>query len=191
MNGVRHVITQGEYMVSTEPDLYISTLLGSCVACCLWDPTAMVGGMNHMLLTQHGDAARHSDLAGINAMEMLINDLQKRGALRSRLQAKVFGGAQMFDGLSRIGAANCSFVLDYLAREGILCTGQSLGGIPRDTLRSGRAPVLHDKRSVKIRSWLKNHVQELKRMAMIWNFFEVSQSIGRVSRTASVGSAGL
>lgn len=128
MNGVRHVITQGEHMVSTEPDLYISTLLGSCVACCLWDPIAMVGGMNHMLLTQHGDAARHSDLAGINAMEMLINDLQKRDALRSRLQAKVFGGAQMFDGLSRIGAANCSFVLEYLAREGIICTGQSLGG---------------------------------------------------------------
>lgn len=128
MNGVRHVITQGEHMVSAEPNLYISTLLGSCVACCLWDPLTKVGGMNHMLLTQHGEASRHSNLAGINAMEVLINDLQKCDALRSRLQAKVFGGAQMIDGLSKIGAANCSFVMDYLAREGIACTGQSLGG---------------------------------------------------------------
>jgi chemotaxis protein CheD len=44
-------ITQGERDVGCHPDRIISTLLGSCVSCCLWDPVANVGGMNHMLLT--------------------------------------------------------------------------------------------------------------------------------------------
>ncbi|MEO1780289.1 MAG: chemotaxis protein CheD, partial [Pseudomonadota bacterium] len=43
-------IVQGEHAVGAHADTVISTLLGSCVACCLWDETAGVGGMNHMLL---------------------------------------------------------------------------------------------------------------------------------------------
>ena len=68
------------------------------------------------------------NLAGINAMELLINDILKLGARRDRLRAKAFGGARMVAGLSDIGRANCDFTTDFLEREGISCQGKSLGG---------------------------------------------------------------
>ncbi len=130
MTASRVVITQGHHSVSENPGVSISTLLGSCVACCLWDPVRKVGGMNHMLLTIRTTAPNATcDRAGVNAMELLINDLLKLGAVRARLQAKVFGGAQMVDGLSQIGLLNSAFALDFLARERIACIGKSLGGV--------------------------------------------------------------
>lgn len=123
------LITQGEHATSDKPDMTIKTLLGSCVSCCLWDPLAGVGGMNHMLLagaTQSGTSAGH--LAGVNAMEVLINDLLKLGASRDRLKAKAFGGARMVSGLSDIGQSNAQFTLEFLEREGIEVVNQSLGG---------------------------------------------------------------
>lgn len=122
----RVLITQGEHMVSDNPFLTISTLLGSCVACCLWDSNMGVGGMNHMLLTGQNNV--NDRFAGVNAMEVLINDLLKLGARRSQLQAKAFGGAQMVTGLSDIGQENCAFILEFLANERIPCVSQSLGG---------------------------------------------------------------
>jgi chemotaxis protein CheD len=91
-----HII-QGEYKVVTDPDVFLSTILGSCVAACLRDPVAGVGGMNHFLLpgsaaamTSGGDATRY----GVHLMELLINGLLKKGARRDRLEAKIFGGAK-------------------------------------------------------------------------------------------------
>ena len=123
------VITQGEHLASADPGVTISTLLGSCVACCLWDPSARVGGMNHILLgtlPTGSEAAPTS--AAVHSMELLVNELLKLGAARGRLQAKAFGGASMVAGLSDIGARNGRFLLDYLGREDIPCLSQSLGG---------------------------------------------------------------
>ncbi len=47
---IRHNVLQGEYEVSRDPHLVLTTVLGSCIACCLFDPVAKVGGMNHFLL---------------------------------------------------------------------------------------------------------------------------------------------
>ena len=121
-------ITQGEYATGVGPDVMISTLLGSCVACCLWDQVSGIGGMNHMLLAMSGDRDTSHTLSGINAMEVLINDLVKLGAVRSRLRAKAFGGARMISGFSDIGAQNATFTIEYLAQEGIPLVTQSLGG---------------------------------------------------------------
>lgn len=125
----RKIITQGEHYVSAEPDLAISTILGSCVACCLWDPVAKVGGMNHILLasSRHGSSDA-PDAMGVNAMEMMINEMLKIGASRNRLKAKAFGGAQMISGLSEIGPANCTFARNFLHNEAIECVSESLGG---------------------------------------------------------------
>lgn len=130
MSGSRLVITQGEYCASADPEATISTLLGSCVACCLWDPVARAGGMNHILLASRSAGGQNTaaNLAGINAMELLINDILKLGGMRKRLQAKAFGGAHMVSGLSDIGPENCAFVIDFLEREGIECLSKSLGG---------------------------------------------------------------
>ncbi|MFK7745271.1 MAG: chemotaxis protein CheD [Roseobacter sp.] len=121
-------ITQGERAVGQRPEQVISTILGSCVSCCLWDPVARVGGMNHMLLTVSTKSTGVCNLAGINAMELLINDVIKLGGSRDRLRAKAFGGARMVAGLSDIGRMNSEFTLDYLNKEGIVCEKHSLGG---------------------------------------------------------------
>jgi chemotaxis protein CheD len=121
-------IVQGEYHVSGDTALSITTLLGSCVAACISDPVAQVGGMNHFLLP--GDEAASPLVArhGVHLMELLINGLLKKGAARDRLEAKLFGGARTMQGLGDIGATNGRFAQEFLRREGITITGGSLGG---------------------------------------------------------------
>ncbi|MDW3221703.1 MAG: chemotaxis protein CheD [Paracoccaceae bacterium] len=84
--------------------------------------------MNHMLLTTSTAESGVCNLVGINAMELLINDILKHGAQRNKLRAKAFGGAQMVAGLSEIGKQNSAFILKFLEQEGIACEGHSLGG---------------------------------------------------------------
>lgn len=120
-------IVQGEYEISSDSKTRLSTILGSCVSCCMFDPTAGVGGMNHFLLAKGGDGTVNIKY-GSHAMEMLINSLLKRGAERSRLQAKLFGGANINSALGPIGSNNGTFAKDFLRRESIPCVGESLGG---------------------------------------------------------------
>jgi chemotaxis protein CheD len=110
-------VMPGEYFVDGDGILLMTTL-GSCIATCLWDRRAQVGGMNHFMLPD-GDGA--SGRYGSYAMELLINELMKRGASRATLEAKVFGGGQVMRCVSgvKIGERNTRFVLDYLATERI------------------------------------------------------------------------
>lgn len=124
-----HVI-QGEHHVATGPDTMLTTVLGSCVAACIRDPVAGVGGMNHFLLGEQTgpETDQEAQRYGAYAMELLINGLIAKGAKRNRLEAKLFGGARMFEGLSDVGASNAVFAKKFLANEGIPVTGESLGG---------------------------------------------------------------
>lgn len=124
----RH-IAQGEYATGDGRGGSISTILGSCVASCLYDPVSGVGGMNHFLVPDGASAGVQAASFGINAMELLINAVIKQGGDRMRLRAKVFGGARMIAGLTDIGAKNGEFVLEFLRRESIVCVGASLGGV--------------------------------------------------------------
>ena len=101
-----HVI-QGEFHVSDEPDLMLTTILGSCVAACVRDPVTGVGGMNHFLLPgeEGGEGLRY----GVQSMELLVNALLRRGARRDRLEVKLFGGARLIDGLTDVGSQNAAF----------------------------------------------------------------------------------
>ncbi len=110
-------ILPGEYFVSRE-EMPIMTTLGSCIASCLWDRVAHVGGMNHFMLS---DGAGDNGRYGAFAMEQLINELLKLGATRSSLEAKVFGGGQVLAGMDslNVGERNTRFVLDYLRTERI------------------------------------------------------------------------
>ncbi|AVW91151.1 chemotaxis protein CheD [Celeribacter baekdonensis] len=127
-SGKSTYIAQGEYAIGDTEEVVISTILGSCVATCLWDPVAGVGGMNHFLLPDGPSSRNDVSSFGANAMELLINGLARSGAVRGRLRAKVFGGAEMYKGLTNAGTENGVFVLSYLKREGIPCDNQSLGG---------------------------------------------------------------
>ena len=121
-----HVI-QGQHAVSSDADVSITTILGSCVAACIYDPWRGVGGMNHFLLAGQdgGEAAMRY---GAYAMEVLINDLLKAGAQRGRLQAKLFEGAKMMDRVTDIGAGNVVFARRFLLNEDIALVSESLGG---------------------------------------------------------------
>ena len=113
----------GEYH-ATRDDVALVTVLGSCVAACIRDADAGIGGMNHFMLpdaTSPNDGAARSARYGVNAMEVLINDLIKLGARKARLEAKVFGGGRVMASLagSDVGSRNAHFVVDYLTREAI------------------------------------------------------------------------
>jgi chemotaxis protein CheD len=129
LQGKSTYISQGELAVDSASDVTISTILGSCIAACIWDPVAKIGGMNHFLLPE-GPQTREGVFSsfGANSMELLINTLTRSGAQKERLRAKVFGGAEMYHGLTDAGSRNSEFVLRYLERENIPCDAQSLGG---------------------------------------------------------------
>jgi chemotaxis protein CheD len=119
-------IIQGEYRISSDPCVVLTTLLGSCVSACFWDPVSGVGGMNHFLLP--GEAGAEGMRYGVHAMELLVNDLLKHGARRDRLQAKLFGGARLSEHLSDVGLLNANFAERFVRDENIRVVGASLRG---------------------------------------------------------------
>lgn len=125
----KHVV-EGQFYVSDDPDLVMTTVLGSCVAACLRDPVARIGGMNHFLLPGDGERVQSHDAEryGVYLMELLVNGLMTRGAQRGRLEAKLFGGAKTIFRSSDIGALNGKFAEHFLKTEGITIVGGSLGG---------------------------------------------------------------
>ncbi len=135
-------VDPGAYVVTARPEHVLVTVLGSCVAACIRDPIARVGGMNHFMLpsSEQGEWAGVSASAryGNFAMEKLINDILKRGGLRRRLEAKLFGGATMV-GDAPIGGGNVDFVEEYLRQERIKVVGGDLRG--RHARRVRYAPV--------------------------------------------------
>jgi len=122
---ILHVI-QGEHRTSDQPDTVLTTVLGSCVAACLYDPVRRIGGMNHFLLPD--DLGTRDLRYASAAMEVLVNSLIKEGAQRMRLEAKLFGGGRMLAGLPDIGRRNADAAIAFLHSEGIKLQAQSLGG---------------------------------------------------------------
>lgn len=119
-------VLPGEYYVSGD-DLLIQTVLGSCIAACIWDGKVRVGGMNHFMLPD-GEGSDGSGRYGSYAMELLINEMLKLGARRETMQAKVFGGGAVMAGFTtmNVGERNTKFVLDYLATERIPIVSQDV-----------------------------------------------------------------
>ena len=119
-------VLPGEYFVSNE-DIVVMTVLGSCIAACLWDGRARIGGMNHFMLPD-GDTGDGSGRYGSFAMELLINEMLKLGARRETMQAKIFGGGQVMAGFTsmNVGERNTQFVQDYLATERIPIVSQDV-----------------------------------------------------------------
>lgn len=117
-------IRPGEWAVENERP--ISTLLGSCVAVCLYDYAFHLAGMNHFMLPQMKKGS-HADedvlLAGDACMEALLNEMLKRGAAKHRIKAKAFGGGAVIDttvpGALAVGKRNADFAHEWLERESI------------------------------------------------------------------------
>ncbi len=151
----RHTIMQGESEVSSDQRLVLSTVLGSCIACCLFDPTLALGGMNHFLLPtppegrgedrdgDRGEAERY----GIYAMEVLVNAMLTRGASRATMRAHLYGGANLHEGMRAIGSKNAQFARDFLAADRIQLVREDTGGVLARRLElqpaSGRVRCRH------------------------------------------------
>jgi chemotaxis protein CheD len=123
----------GEYF-ATDKNMVLVTVLGSCVAACIRDVRAGIGGMNHFMLPKTDrdptNPVSMSARYGTFAMEILINQLIKMGAHRDHMEAKVFGGGNVLKGftMNNIGESNASFVLEYLANERIPVKAEDLLG---------------------------------------------------------------
>jgi len=123
----------GEYLVSGRPKV-LYTLLGSCVAVCLFDESASIGGMNHILLPGRAiDSERLGNVArfGHDAVELLVQALVEAGASRRRLKAKLFGGGHVIhqmDEATSPGYRNVAFINRLMRDERIPVLTSDLGG---------------------------------------------------------------
>lgn len=131
MERIGRTINPGGWAVETERP--IVTLLGSCVAACLWDPVLRIGGMNHFMLPLYETtSSRDLDvmLCGNYNMEALMNGMLGRGARKNRMQAKVFGGGAVIASLTGVGVGdrNAAFAKEWLAREGVSIVASDLLG---------------------------------------------------------------
>ena len=129
----KHVkIHIGEIYTSSEPSV-IETILGSCVSVCLFDPEMKTGGMNHILLPGKAELEKFDDSTryGINAMEVLINNMMKLGSRRKNIISKIFGGAHILKAIAinmSPGLKNVRFVEEFLNLEGIPIVSRNTGG---------------------------------------------------------------
>lgn len=125
----RHYLYPGTLFAHREPHL-VTTVLGSCVSVCLWDSAARVGGINHYLLPLWNGEGLPTPKYGNIAITKLIEKVQSLGA-GSKLVAKVFGGASMWektDGLLAIGQRNIELAIEMLEQHRIPVVSSDLGG---------------------------------------------------------------
>ena len=177
-------IFPGEFYTCEGKEL-ISTVLGSCIAVTIFDQRLKTGGMNHFMLAYCNDYEKKTPDCygrfGIYAMELLINDLLKKGSKKEDLVAKVFGGSNVLstDGKYKgalIGETNSKFAFKYLEDEGIPVLSSNTGGVlPRK--------IFYDASSSKV--WLKHirsDVQALKKMELSYldRLHEQEKTVGEV-----------
>lgn len=130
-NRSRITVMQGTVEVSADPDVVLTTVLGSCVAACLFDPLARVGGMNHFLLAEPretGGRATADVHYGTYLMELLINSMLQQGARKSRMKAHIYGGANIHQNMQHIGTHNAALAERFLNAEGIIISHRDAGG---------------------------------------------------------------
>lgn len=142
-------VLPGEFYVSKSDEL-ISTVLGSCIAACIYDERQGVGGMNHFMLPGvKGSSSIHADdlncRYGNWAMEYLINEVIKNGARRENLKIKLFGGGKIISSMTDIGNGNIRFAQAYVEEEQLALVSHDVGGPwPRKVVfhpQTGKAQV--------------------------------------------------
>lgn len=163
----------GEYRVSRSPQV-LHTLLGSCVAVCLFDVVAGVGGMNHILLPGRCGQRQRLDIVsrfGHDAVELLVRDLVSIGAKRRRLAAKLFGGGHVIDGMDEEtspGYRNVAFINDLMQQERIPVLTSDLGGYAARKIwfRTDTADVLLKRLAVRLAEQVRREESGFRRQVL-------------------------
>jgi chemotaxis protein CheD len=120
-----------EIFVTSEPTM-VSTVLGSCVAVCLWDSRSIIGGMNHYLLPLWNGDGLATPKYGNIAIRQLVEKVVAKGGERKNMQAKIFGGAAMWsntEGLFAIGLRNIELAQQQLKELQIPVVASDVGGM--------------------------------------------------------------
>lgn len=127
---IAHNIHPGGWSIDDRRPL--TTLLGSCVAVCLYDSAIRLAGMNHFLLPSQSTKGKDDTdiiLAGDYSLEVLVNAMLAKGARKERLVAKAFGGGVITQAIqTAIGDRNSVFAREWLLREGIPLVASDFGG---------------------------------------------------------------
>ena len=160
-------IHPGEFFTSKD-DIYIATVLGSCISVALYDIKLGFGGMNHFMLPKSNReeplSSEDEGRFGNYAMELLINDMINNGSFKQNLRAKVFGGGNVLDAgssqMNMTGINNINFALKFLKTENIPIIVNDTGGIfPRKIYFSPLTSKVYLKRIQKS----GQSVEEIKR----------------------------
>ncbi|MBI9065934.1 MAG: chemotaxis protein CheD [Salinivirgaceae bacterium] len=125
-----HYLYPAALFADTEPHI-VDTILGSCVAVCLYDPIKKIGGINHYMLPFWNGNGLASPKYGNIAIQKLIEKLHSFGCKTENIQAKVFGGGEVIVteiNLFKIGQRNIEIALKTLSELNIRITGKSVGG---------------------------------------------------------------
>lgn len=130
--GAERVYLHPGQMFVTGDSAVVTTILGSCVAVCLWDERALVAGINHFLLPANPARTPADPRYGNTAMKQLVTAMVERGATVANLVAKVFGGASVIPSFSgarkAIGDQNVVAAREALETAGIRIAGEQVGG---------------------------------------------------------------
>ena len=106
----------------------VDTILGSCVAVCLFDNVKKIGGINHYMLPLWNGNGLASPKFGNIATEKLIEKMLKNGASLDTMVAKVFGGANQMESSMNIGERNVEIAKELLKQHGIKIIAENTGG---------------------------------------------------------------
>ncbi|MEN0059168.1 MAG: chemotaxis protein CheB, partial [Bdellovibrio sp.] len=142
-----HYLFPGK-LAAFKEETVISTLLGSCVAVAIHDPTTGIGGLNHYLLPEGMPEERANTRYGVFAIPMLIDECVRLGANRSKLQAKVYGGGNVIS-VSQlgdsIGKRNIELAEQMLREMGIPVIEKNIAGESARTIKMNTSSfdVLH------------------------------------------------
>lgn len=146
-----HYLYAGDIFTSSQPT-QISTVLGSCVSVCLWEPRRGIGGINHFVGSVKDAKDPQSNKYGEVAMGNLIKRMKNFGVRTRDLRCRVFGGGKVIDLIYDIGADNIRIARAALEAEGIQVMQWDVGGDHGRSLtfntRSGVA-IVRKVRSIK------------------------------------------
>jgi chemotaxis protein CheD len=130
-NDKRHYLLAGCVFVPEEAYV-VTTVLGSCVSVCLWDPQRKIGGMNHYMLPLWNGEGLASPKYGNIAISKIVEKMMELGSDKKNLQAKLFGGSGLFTGRNTsllVGERNILLARDMLKQESIPVVSADVGGV--------------------------------------------------------------
>ena len=126
-------VGMADYKVGRAPDILISYGLGSCIGISLYDPQTKIGGLLHIMLPDSSKSRSNRAKFADTGIKDMLQELISMGAAKSRLVAKLAGGAQMFafanaSDIMRVGLRNATASKEILASLSIPVVGEDTGG---------------------------------------------------------------